>query len=130
MEKTKKGIVLPMDVGWSDIGNWQSVWENSKKDNEGNAIEGNVIAEDSKNCLFKSENRLVVGLGLENLIIVDTSDVLLVSSKDQAQKIKEVVKKLNSAGMKEGQEHKKIYRPWGSYISVLEEKKWISIFIF
>ena len=124
MEKTKKGIVLPMDVGWSDIGNWQSVWENSKKDNEGNAIEGNVIVEDSKNCLFKSENRLVVGVGLENLIIVDTSDVLLVSCKDEAQKIKEVVKKLNSAGMKEGQEHKKIYRPWGSYISVLEETKW------
>jgi len=124
MEKTRKGIVLPMDVGWSDIGNWQAVWENSKKDNSGNAIEGNVIVEESKNCLFKTENRLVVGLGLENLIIVDTRDVLLVSRKDQAQKLKEVVKKLNSAGIKEGQEHKKIYRPWGSYISVLEEKNW------
>ena len=123
MEKTRKGIVLPMDVGWSDIGNWQAVWENSQKDNMGNAIEGKVIVEDSKNCLFKTENRLVVGLGLEDLIIVDTRDVLLVSRKDQAQKIKEVVKKLNSSGMREGQEHKKIYRPWGSYISVLEETK-------
>ncbi len=124
MEKTRKGIVLPMDVGWSDIGNWQAVWENSKKDTNGNAIEGNVIVEDSKNCFFKTENRLVVGLGLENLIVVDTRDVLLVSRRDQAQKLKEVVKKLNSSGKKEGQEHKKIYRPWGSYISVLEEKKW------
>ena len=124
MEKTKKGIVLPMDVGWSDIGNWQSVWENSEKDNKGNAIQGKVIVEDSRNCLFRSDNRLVVGIGLDNLIIVDTSDVLLVSRKDQSQKLKEVVKKVNSAGMKEGHEHKKIYRPWGSYITVLEEKKW------
>jgi len=130
MEKTRKGIVLPMDVGWSDIGNWQAVWENSQKDNMGNAIEGKVIVEDSKNCLFKTENRLVVGLGLEDLIIVDTRDVLLVSRKDQAQKIKEVVKKLNSSGMREGQEHKKIYRPWGSYISVLEETKWKVKMIF
>ncbi len=124
MEKTTKGIVLPMDVGWSDIGNWQAVWDNSKKDDMGNAIEGKVIVQDSKNCLFKTENRLVVGLGLENLIIVDTRDVLLISNKDRAQTIKEVVKKVNSSGMKEGQEHKKIYRPWGSYISVLEETKW------
>ena len=124
MEKTNKGVVLPMDVGWSDIGNWQSMWENSQKDINGNSVNGNVILEQTKNCLFKSENRLVVGLGVEDLIVVDTNDVILVANKNKSEEIKKIVNQLKENGISEGYEHKKIYRPWGHYISVLEESTW------
>jgi len=124
MEKTNKGVVLPMDVGWSDIGNWQSMWENSQKDMNGNSVNGKVILEQTKNCLFKSENRLVVGLGVEDLIVVETNDVVLVANKSKSEEIKKIVNELKENGISEGYEHKKIYRPWGHYISVLEESTW------
>ncbi len=124
MEKTKKGIVIPMNVGWSDIGNWQSVWRISDKDKRGNVIQGKVVVENSKNCFFRSEKRLIVGLGLEDLIVIESSDVLLVANKNKSQEIKNIVKKLKHNGMSEGQEHQKIFRPWGYYVSVLEESRW------
>ena len=124
MEKTNKGIVLPMDVGWSDVGNWQSIWENLNKDKNGNSVTGKVILDQTKNSLFKSENRLIVGLGVEDLVVVDTNDVLLVANKHKSQDIKKIVNYLKKNGISEGYEHKKIYRPWGHYISVLEESRW------
>ena len=124
MEKTKKGIVLPLDVGWSDIGSWQSVWESSPKDVDGNYKEGKVLIEKSKDCYFRSENRLVVGIGLNNLIIVETNDAILISNKSETQRVKNVVKKLKKNNIPEGQKHRKIYRPWGHYLSVVEDKRW------
>ncbi len=124
MEKTNKGIVLPMDVGWSDVGNWKSIWENLNKDKDGNSVNGKVILDQTKNSLFKSENRLIVGLGVEDLVVVDTNDVLLVANKYKSQDIKKIVNYLKKNGISEGYEHKKIYRPWGHYISVLEESRW------
>ena len=124
MEKTQKGIVLTMDVFWSDIGNWKSVWETAEKDKNGNAIQGKVIIEKTKNCLIRSEDRLVVGIGLKDLFIIDTNDVLLVANKENSQDVKNIVKNLKKKGFIEGHEHKKILRPWGFYISVLEESKW------
>ena len=124
MEKTSKGVVLPMDVGWSDVGDWQSMWKNSHKDKDGNSVNGEVILHQTKNSLFRSENRLIVGLGLEDLIVVETNDVMLVANKRNSQDVKKIVKKLKEDGISEGYEHKKIYRPWGHYISVLEELRW------
>ena len=124
MEKTSKGVVLPMDVGWSDVGDWQSIWKNSHKDKDGNSVNGEVILHQTKNSLFRSENRLIVGLGLEDLIVVETNDVMLVANKRNSQDVKKIVKKLKEDGISEGYEHKKIYRPWGHYISVLEELRW------
>ncbi len=124
MEKTDKGVVLPMDVGWSDVGDWQSMWKNSQKDKNGNSINGEVILDQTKNSLFRSESRLIVGLGVEDLIVVETNDVMLVANKKKSQDIKKIVNKLKENGITEGYEHKKIYRPWGHYISVLEELRW------
>ena len=124
MEKTDKGIVLPMDIYWSDVGDWRSVWENSEKDKDGNFTEGKVIIEKTKDCFFRSEDRLLVGIGLKDLIIVDTKDVLLVANKNNSQEIKNIVKTLKDKGISEGREHKKIFRPWGFYISVLEDSRW------
>ena len=124
MEKTKRGIVLPLDAGWNDVGSWQSVWESSKKDVDGNFILGKTLIENSKNCYIRSENRLVTGVGLNNLIIIETNDAILVANKNESQKIKSIVKKLNDNQISEGQKHLKVYRPWGHYSSVVEESRW------
>ena len=124
MEKTDMGIVLLMDVFWSDIGNWKSVWENSKKDKNGNATLGKIVLEKTKDCLIRSEERLIVGLGLKDLLIVETNDVLLVANKENSQDVKNIVNKLLEKGISEGREHKKMFRPWGFYLSVLEDSRW------
>ena len=124
MEKTKKGVVLPLDAGWSDIGSWEAVWETKVKDNKGNYIEGKTYLENSMNCYVKSEDRLVVGIGLENLIVVDTSDAILISSKGETQKVKKVVSQLKQKNISEGRKHRKIYRPWGYYLSIVEDSRW------
>ncbi len=124
MEKTKRGVVLPLNAGWSDIGNWKSVWENSHKNSEGNVIKGQVIAKHSENCLLRSESRLVVGIGLKNLTVVETSDAILIAGQNQSQDVKNIVEELKSKGISAGQEHKKIYRPWGDYLSVAEGIGW------
>jgi len=125
MEKTKLGTVLPLDVGWSDIGSWKSLWNISKKNNEGNYINGRIIAEKSKNCYLKSEQRLIIGIGIENLIVVDTNDAILVANKDESQNIGNIVKSLSSSDFPESKIHRKMYRPWGNYTTIVEGKRWL-----
>ena len=124
MEKTKLGTVLPLNVGWSDIGSWKSLWDVSQKNKEGNYINGRVITEKSKNCYLKSEQRLIVGLGIENLIIVETNDAVLVANREYSQNIGNIVKTLNASEFPEGKMHRKIYRPWGNYTTIVEGNRW------
>ncbi len=124
MEKTNLGIVIPLDVGWSDIGSWKSLWEYEEKDIEGNVIIGNVIAKDTINSYLRGEERLVVGLGIKDLIIVDTKDAVLICDKKYDQKIKDIVNLLKKEGYEEGVNHKKVYRPWGNFISLAEDENW------
>ncbi len=123
MEKTKKGIVIPLDAEWSDIGSWKSLWENSDKDDNGNVIKGNVIFEKNKNCYLRSENKLLVSLGVKNLVIIDTGDVTLVADKNESENIKKVVKDLQDKNIEEAVLHKKVYRPWGFYLSIAKGKR-------
>ena len=124
MEKTEKATVIPIDVGWSDLGSWKSIWDISEKNADGNVNIGKVKAIDSKNNYMRSENRLVIGIGLEDLIIVETNDAVLVANKENIQKVKNVVKELKEEGQSEGINHRKIYRPWGNYDSVVEGERW------
>ncbi len=124
MEKTNLGTVLPLDVGWSDIGNWKSVWETSKKDKNGNKLIGNILSKESENCYIRSEKRLIVSLGMKNSIVIETSDAILIADNSYAQDVKDIVQKLEEKKIKEGREHKKIYRPWGHYISVVDGDRW------
>ena len=124
MEKTRLGIVFSLDVGWSDIGGWKSFWENSVKDENGNALFGNAIGISAKNNLIRSEKRLVLGLGIEDLIIVETNDAILVSKKDHSENVKGIVDLLKKKGKKESVEHTKGYRPWGNYITIEEGAQW------
>ena len=124
MQKTSKGIVVPLDVGWSDIGNWKSLWESAEKDEKGNVLVGKTIVKDSMNSYFRSENRLLIGLGVEDLIVIETSDAILVANKNNSEKVKEIVSDLADKNIPEAFKHRKIYRPWGSYISVVEGSRW------
>ena len=124
MEKTNLGIVLPLNVGWSDVGSWQSMWEVGEKNKMNNVIYGDIISEDVKGSYLRSENRLIVGIGFEDMVIVDTDDAILVAKKTQTQNIKEIVNYLESNNKSEANLHKEIFRPWGSYNSIAEGNNW------
>ncbi len=123
-EKTQKSYVLPLDCGWDDIGNWESLWNISKKDLNGNSIKGNVLVKETKASLIRSEEKLLVSLGLKDIMIIDTKDALLIANKKFSQEIKNIVSTLNKNKLKEGKQHKKIHRPWGFYLSIEERNGW------
>tara|TARA_R110002072_G_scaffold1598_8_gene13677 strand:- start:584 stop:1945 length:1362 start_codon:yes stop_codon:yes gene_type:complete len=118
MEHTENAVVLPVDIGWNDVGSWSSVWEVSEKDEMGNKFAGDVLQQDSKNNLVDSEGRLVALVGVEDLVIIDTDDALLVARRDQVQKVKEIVQAIEVRGGSEHLNHRKVQRPWGSYDSI------------
>ncbi len=124
MEKTDLGYVFPLNVEWSDIGSWKSFWENSPKDPNENFIIGDALQISSKNNLINSYSRLVVALGVEDLIIVETQDAVLVAKKNQSENIKSLIEYLKNKNRIEGVESKKVFRPWGNYLSIEEDFKW------
>lgn len=124
MEKTKLGTVLPLNAGWSDVGSWSALWETGDRDINGNVLQGRVIAEGTKNCYLRSEHRLVVGLGIEDLVVVETDDAVLIANRTNAQNVKNIVKQLEADGSREGKAHRKIYRPWGNYTGIVEGNRW------
>ncbi|MBL1293409.1 MAG: mannose-1-phosphate guanylyltransferase/mannose-6-phosphate isomerase [Thiotrichales bacterium] len=110
--------VLPIDVGWSDVGAWSSLWDISERDDDGNVIKGDVAIKDTKNSLLISEHRLVAGVGIEDMIVVETADAVMVAHKSRAQDVKSIVEGLKSSNRHEYQTHRRVYRPWGSYESI------------
>ena len=124
MEKTNLGTVVPLDAGWSDIGNWESLWQSEVKDKLGNVKSGKVFTSETINTYLRSDHRLLVALGVENLIIVETSDVVLIANKKCAQSIKGLVNKLKEEGLSANNLNRKIYRPWGNFVSIAEGEEW------
>ena len=124
MEKTNLGIVIPLNAGWSDIGNWDALWDISNKDKLGNVILGKVLTQNVKNSYLRSENKLIAALGLENVIIVETNDAVLVANKNKSQDIKNIVQILKNNNKPEATFHKTIFRPWGNYTSVADGSNW------
>lgn len=120
LEKSSRVSLIPCDIGWNDVGSWQAVHEISNKDENGNALQGNVIALGCKNSLVRAEKRLVAAIGLEDVCVVETADAVLVSKSDQTQRVREVVDILQKNGATEHVYHARVNRPWGSY-TVLEE---------
>ena len=124
MEKTNKGFVLPLNVSWNDVGNWDAIWEISKKDQSGNASSGRVFLENTQSSLLISEDRLVVCLGVKNLVVIETHDAVLIADKESSQNVKNIVSNLKKEKYVEAKKHRKNYRPWGSYFSIAEDKGW------
>lgn len=118
MEKTADAVVVPMYAGWSDIGSWTSLWDISEKDENGNACDGDAMIHKTKNCFIKSNNKLVTAVGLKDLIIVDTSDALMVAHKDAVQDAKIIAQQLKENSRSEWEFHREVCRPWGKYDSV------------
>ena len=118
MEKTDKAVVVPLDANWSDVGAWKSVWEVSSKDENGNVLRGDTIAQGTTNTLVHAEHRLVSVLGLEDVVVIETSDAVLVANKNKVQDIKKIVEQLRKSTRTEVDSHRKMYRPWGSYDSI------------
>jgi mannose-1-phosphate guanylyltransferase/mannose-1-phosphate guanylyltransferase/mannose-6-phosphate isomerase len=120
LEKTAKGAVVAADLGWSDIGSWKALWDVLAKDDNGNVSQGDVLLEDTRNCLIKSESVLVAAIGMEDTLVVETADAILVAPLSRSQDVKKVVARLKADERKEFSHHATVYRPWGSY-TVLEE---------
>ena len=115
MEHTNQGVVIPIDVGWNDVGSWSALWEIGEKDENGNVIQGDVLAIDSRDNYLRSEGRLMAVLGVRDLVVVDTPDVLLVAHRSQAQQVKEIVERLDGDQREEIDVHAQVHRPWGCY---------------
>ena len=113
-----RGMVIPLDAAWSDIGAWGALWEVADKDQNGNVVRGDVHAIDTRDSLVISENRLVACLGLEGAVVVETPDAVLVARRDRMEQVKDVVAWLNSNRRPEAQTHRKVYRPWGWYDTI------------
>ena len=118
MEKTRNGVVVPFDTKWSDIGSWESLWDSKPKDSKNNVSSGDVILNRVTNSYLHSSNRLIAANDLSDLVIIDTQDALLVSSKKSSQDIKNIVQNLKKDNRSELNNHRKVYRPWGYYDSI------------
>jgi mannose-1-phosphate guanylyltransferase len=115
MENTGDAIVIPMDAGWSDIGSWSSLWDITNKDHNGNVIHGDVIIHNSTNSFIRSDDKMVAAIDVDNLVIVVTKDVVMVSNKDSVQDVNLIAKKLKDSKRTEWEIHREVYRPWGKY---------------
>jgi mannose-1-phosphate guanylyltransferase/mannose-6-phosphate isomerase len=119
MERTKLAAVIPADIGWSDIGSWKAVWEVLDRDAEGNVCDGPVALLDSRNNLVKSdESVLTTVVGADNLVVIATTDAVLVAGRERAEDVKRLVEELKIQNRREAVEHRRIYRPWGYYQGV------------
>ena len=121
MEKTKKGVVLSSDFGWSDIGSWKSLYDFLPKDQDNNVIAGDVIAEDTEACLIMGDDRLIATNHIKNMVVVETEDSVFISDLNNSRNVKSIVKKLKKRGRQECQHHKTVSQPWGR-CKVLEHK--------
>jgi len=118
MEKTKDALVLPLDVGWSDVGSWSSLFDALPADPEGNVLQGDVVVFDTHDSYVHSTSRLVAAVGMDDHIIVETKDAVLVAPKERVQDVKELVAMLKKSGRSESSLHREVFRPWGSYDSI------------
>lgn len=115
MEKTNKAAIIPISMPWSDLGCWTAVADANKPDEHGNSITGKVITQDSHNCFINSEHLLVTTIGIQDQIIVATSDAVLVADKKYSQDVKELVSSLRKDHQQITKEHVRVSRPWGYY---------------
>ena len=121
MEKTDKGVVVPSDFGWSDIGSWKSLYDFLIKDENGNVLDGDIIAKDTEDCFILGNKRLIATNHLKNIVVVETPDSVFVSDMKNSRDVKAIVTTLKERGRKEFRIHKTDYHPWGT-ITLLEQE--------
>ncbi|MFM9434242.1 mannose-1-phosphate guanylyltransferase / mannose-6-phosphate isomerase [Janthinobacterium sp. CG_23.3] len=115
MEHTAHAVVVPADIGWSDVGSWSALWQVQRADADGNVVRGDVYLDGVANSLVRAESRIVAVIGLQDLVVVETRDAVLVAHKDQVQRVKQVVAHLEAQQRTEHLRHTRVCRPWGYY---------------
>ena len=115
MENTEDAVVIPMDTGWSDVGSWSSLWDITDKDVNGNAIHGDVITHNLTNSFIRSDDKMVAAIGLDNIVVAATKDVVMIANKDSDQDVNIIAKQLKDKNRTEWEKHREVYRPWGKY---------------
>ena len=118
MEQTAHAAVVPVDMGWSDVGSWQSLWEISGRNDAGNAFEGDIVALNVSNSYLRSEGPLLAAVGLDDVVVVATQDAVLVTRRNATQDVKKVVEEIERSGRHHHLHHRQVFRPWGSYDSI------------
>ena len=118
-ERTAHAAVVAADIGWSDVGAWDALWELAAKDEAGNATTGDVVLQGARNCLVRSDGMLTAVVGLEDAVVVVTADAVLAMRRDAAQDVKAVVEQLKASGRAQASTHNRVYRPWGFYESLI-----------
>jgi mannose-1-phosphate guanylyltransferase/mannose-6-phosphate isomerase len=120
MEKSRDVLVMPADFGWCDLGNWTALGDVLERDERGNIIQGNLIDIGSENCTVIAGDRVLATIGLKDMVVIDTPDATLVSSKEMVPEVRKVVETLKRNNREEHLVHRTVERPWGSY-TVLEK---------
>jgi mannose-1-phosphate guanylyltransferase/mannose-6-phosphate isomerase len=123
MEKTDRGGVVSLECGWSDVGAWSALWDVAERDSEGNACRGDVITDNCSDSYFYSDSRLVAATGVDGLVVVETADAVLVADRDKVQDVKRIVNRLKEQQRPEVSLHRRVYRPWGSYESLVTSER-------
>jgi len=118
MERTDHSAVVPARLGWSDVGAWNALWELGPRDDHGNVLMGDVAVADTQNSYLRSEHRLLTAVGVHDLVVVATRDVVMVADRDRAQDVKKIVDRLKAEGRSEVSSHVVVHRPWGSYQTI------------
>jgi mannose-1-phosphate guanylyltransferase/mannose-6-phosphate isomerase len=115
LERTHLAAMVPASFAWSDIGSWDALWDRGAKDANGNELHGDVQAHGVKNSYVRASHRLVVGIGIENLVVIETPDALLVAHRADTQRVRDAVEQLRQQGRPEHRTHRVVHRPWGRY---------------
>ena len=131
MEHGDRVAVIPAEMGWSDVGSWETLRELLDRDASGNVLQGDVLALDTRDCVVRSEDRLVATLGVEGLVVVDTADALLVCEEKRSQDVRRIAERLQEQGRTEARIHRRVDKPWGAY-KVLDlgdayQVKWLDV---
>lgn len=124
MEKTQQAVVMPLDACWSDVGSWSALWDVSSKDEQGNVLRGDILAESTRDSLIYSQHRLTATVGVENLVVVETKDAVLVAHKNSVQDVKNIVSRLKLTNRTEQQQHREVFRPWGSHDAIADGQRY------
>ncbi|SAI65542.1 capsular polysaccharide biosynthesis mannose-6-phosphate isomerase/mannose-1-phosphate guanylyl transferase [Bordetella ansorpii] len=115
MEHTDRAVAVPLTAGWSDVGAWDAVWDMAQKCPQGNSSVGDVLLQDSHNCLVHATSRLVATIGLDDIMVIETADAVLVVHKSRAQEVRRAVETFRAQGRAELAQHREVRRPWGAY---------------
>lgn len=123
MERTERAAVVPLSTEWSDLGSWEAFYQAEPRDDTGNVCHGDILTSDTENCYFNARHRLLAAIGVRDLVVVETRDAVLVAPRDRVQEVRAVVDRLQAAERGECRQHPLVYRPWGSYETLVSDSR-------